>query len=96
MYAIMRRDDPVHRAQTGEYIISRYNDIREILKSPAFESGNRLTWLKKGIQYFDSKQEDFRAIHQAMNSFVLMLNDGQHLRMTGYPAKPRSMSWSAR
>ena len=81
MYADLRKNDPVHQAQTGEYIITRYEDVRNILKNPAFESGNRLLWLKKGIQYFDNKQEDFRAIHRAMNSFLLMLNDTQHQRI---------------
>lgn len=92
MYATLRQTDPVHQAQTGEWIITRYDDIRHILKSGAFESGNRLSWLKKGIRYFDNKQEDFRAIYQAMNSFVLMLNDAQHARIRNFIAR----AWNSR
>lgn len=87
MYAALRRNDPVHQAQTGEFIITRYEDIKNILKDPSFKSGNRLIWLKKGIQYFDGKQEDFRAIYTAMNSFILMLNDEQHLRIRNFIAR---------
>lgn len=87
MYAALRRNDPVHQAQTGEFIITRYEDIKNILKDPSFKSGNRLMWLKKGIQYFNSKQEDFRAIYMAMNSFILMLNDEQHLRIRNFIAR---------
>lgn len=87
MYAELRRTDPVHRAQTGEFIITRYEDIKYVLKNPSFESGNRLLWLKKGIQYFDNKEEDFRAIYQAMNAFILMLNAEHHHRMRTFISK---------
>lgn len=87
MYAELRRTDPVHRAQTGEFIITRYEDIKCVLKNPSFESGNRLLWLKKGIQYFDNKEEDFRAIYQAMNAFILMLNAEQHHRIRTFISK---------
>lgn len=87
MYAELRRTDPVHRAQTGEFIITRYEDIKYVLKNPLFESGNRLLWLKKGIQYFDNKEEDFRAIYQAMNAFILMLNAEHHHRMRTFISK---------
>lgn len=87
MYAALRREDPVHRAQTGEFIVTKYDDIRSILKSDSFESGNRLLWLKKGIRYFENKQEDFRAIYQAMNSFVLMLNGEHHQRIRNFVSR---------
>lgn len=87
MYETLRRTDPVHRAQTGEYIITRYDDIRDVLKSPAFETGNRVAWLRKGIEYFENKEQNFKAIYQAINTFVLMLNDTRHARIRGFISK---------
>lgn len=84
MYEQLRAVDPVYLAQTREYIITRYQDVKNILKSDSFESGNRLTWLKRGVAYFDNKEEDLRAISQAMNSFILMLNGEQHLRIRNF------------
>lgn len=84
MYAFLRQTDPVFLSQTREYIITKYEDIRYILKSDSFESGNRLTWLKRGVEYFSNKEEDLRSIYKAMNSFVLMLNDEQHLRIRNF------------
>ncbi len=84
MYRELRTTDPVHLSQTGEYIVSRYDDVREILKSNSFESGNRLAWLKRGIEYLDNKEEDLRAIYQAMNSFILMLNGEHHQRIRNF------------
>jgi pimeloyl-[acyl-carrier protein] synthase len=87
MYEQLRSTDPVYLAQTKEYIITRYDDVKEILKSSSFESGNRLSWLKRGVAYFDNKDEDLRAIYQAMNSFILMLNNEHHLRIRNFVAK---------
>lgn len=92
MYQALRFTDPVYLSQTREYIITGYNDVKQILKSDAYESGNRLTWLKKGVAYFDNKEEDLRAIYQAMNSFILMLNDEHHLRIRNFVMK----SWNNR
>src|SRR5690606_7471264 len=87
MYEQLRNTDPVYLAQTGEYILTRYNDIKAVLKSDSFESGNRLTWLQRGIRYFDNKEEDLRAIARAMNSFILMLNGEQHQRVRNFVAR---------
>lgn len=92
MYEKLRRQDPVHHAQTGEWIITRYQDVKNILKSQSFISGNRLEWLKRGIRYLENKDEDFRAIYDAMNSFILMLNPPQHTRLRNFIAK----SWDNR
>lgn len=87
MYEQLRATDPVYLAQTREYIVTRYDDVKFILKSHSFESGNRLTWLKRGVAYFDNKDEDLRAIYQAMNSFILMLNGEQHTRIRNFVSK---------
>ena len=92
MYEQLRSTQPVYRSQTNEYIITRYRDVKQILKSPSFESGNRFTWLKRGIDYFDNREQDLRAIYQAMNSFILMLNDEHHMRIRSFIAR----TWSNR
>lgn len=92
MYAHLRQTDPVFLSQTREYIITKYEDIRYVLKSDSFESGNRLTWLKRGVEYFSNKEEDLRSIYKAMNSFVLMLNDEQHLKIRNFVTR----SWDNR
>jgi pimeloyl-[acyl-carrier protein] synthase len=86
MYQKLREKDPVHLAQTREVIISRYEDVRTILKSNVFETGNRLEWLKRGIEYLQKKEEDLTAINTAINSFILMLNPPQHTRIRNFVA----------
>ena len=81
MYKRMREEDPVHLSQTGEWIITRYEDTRNILRSSDFQVGNRFEWLKKGIGYFKYKEMDFSSIENAMKGFILFLNPPHHTRI---------------
>lgn len=81
MYKRLREEDPVHFSQTGEWIITRYEDTRNILRSNDFQVGNRFAWLKKGIQYFKYKALDFGNIEAAMTGFILFLNPPHHTRI---------------
>ena len=82
MYKVLRERDPVHRSQTGEYIVTRYDDVKQVLKSQSFHSGNRLIWLKKGIEYFHNKEEDLRAIYLYLRSVEPVTNDPGPIRST--------------
>lgn len=81
MYAALRQEAPVYKSQTGEWIISRYADVRAILKDPRFRSGNKLEWINRGITYFKSKDRDLSAIATAINSFLLLINPPEHTRI---------------
>lgn len=81
MYKRLREEDPVHLSQTGEWIITRYEDTRNILRSSDFLVGNRFEWLKKGIGYFKYKDLDFSNIEAAMTGFILFLNPPHHTRI---------------
>ncbi len=86
MYARLRTHDPVHHSQTKEWIISRYSDIRDVLRNPAFRAGNRLEWLSRGVKYFNY-DEDLRFIHEAINTFFLFLNPPEHTLIRSYVVK---------
>ncbi len=81
MYKRLREEDPVHLSQTGEWIITRYEDTRNILRSNDYLVGNRFEWLKKGIGYFKYKDLDFSSIENAMKGFILFLNPPHHTRI---------------
>lgn len=81
MYKRLREQDPIHLSQTGEWIITRYEDARNILRNNNFQVGNRLEWLKKGIGYSKYKDLDFSSIEAAMKGFILFLNPPHHTRI---------------
>lgn len=79
MYTRLRNTEPVHKAQTGEFILTRYSDVKLVLKSTDYRSGNRLEWLSRGIEYFKNQDEDLGNIYKAINTFLLFLNAPDHL-----------------
>jgi pimeloyl-[acyl-carrier protein] synthase len=87
MYERLRREDPVHRAQTGEFIISKYSDVKSVLKSSDYRSGNRLEWLSLGIEYFKNRDEDLGNIYKAINSFILFMNPPDHTTIRNFVMK---------
>jgi len=87
MYTRLRENEPVHQAQTGEWVITRYDHIVQILKDSRFKAGNRSIWLAKGIEYLGNKDIDLQAIAEAISTFVLLLNPPQHTRIRKFIAK---------
>src|ERR1051325_6563671 len=87
MYERLRKEDPVHRSQTGEFIITRYSDVKAVLKSSDYRSGNRLEWLSLSIEYFRNRDEDLGNIYKAVNSFVLFMNPPDHTAIRNFVMK---------
>lgn len=81
MYTTLRKKAPVYKAQTGEWIITRYDDVKSILNDKRFISGNKKDWVEKRIPYFKSKEKDFEPIAEAINTFLLFLNPPHHTKI---------------
>ena len=81
MYDRMRSEAPVFRAQTGEWIITKYEDVFNLLGHKDFHVGNRLEWMKRQLDYLKDDRVDFQSIVDAMNSFLVLLNPPQHTRV---------------
>lgn len=82
MYDRLRAESPIHRAQSGDIVLTRHSDIRNILLNSAdFRSGNRLEWITRQVKYLENKEEDLKAILDAMNSFIVMLNPPEHTEL---------------
>lgn len=82
MYHRMRAESPIHRSQTGDHVLTRYQDIKSVLQSTDdFRAGNRLEWMRRQVTYLENKSEDFTAITDAMNSFIVMMNPPEHTQL---------------
>ncbi len=78
MYKELRKNDPVHRARTGEWVITRYEDAKAILKDDRFIVGNRAEWLSKAATQHMDKWESFAVIVDALQSFLVFKNPPDH------------------
>ncbi len=81
MYRALREEAPVYRAQTGEWILTRYADIKTVLTGKQFLSGNRLNWIKRESDYLINKGIDLKYIIKAMDKFVLQLDPPSHTHL---------------
>lgn len=87
MYKQLQENDPVHCTSRNEWVITRYDDAKSVLKSPAVRVGNRKEWFEKGINYFNQGEADLRYIHEAIHSFILFLNPPDHTRIRNFVNK---------
>ena len=78
MYRYVQSEEPVHHSQTGEYILTRYEDVREVLRTKGFGVGNRLEWLKRASEVGTSRGENWADLPQHLGSFLLFLNPPHH------------------
>ncbi len=78
-YKHLQKENPVFQSQTGEWIITRYNDIKNILGDKnTFKVGNRLQWMEHATTYAKEKGLDYSNVSKALQSFVLFKNPPQH------------------
>lgn len=81
MYGRLRENDPIHKSQTGEWIITDYHIIRSILRDKRYASGNRLEWLKRSISHLKNNGIAVQHIEESMISFLLMMNPPEHTEL---------------
>lgn len=82
MYQRLRKEAPVYRTQTGDLVLTRHADIRSVLQSTDdYRAGNRLEWITRQVNYLENKSEDFTAVTDAMNSFIVMMNPPEHTQL---------------
>lgn len=84
MYRRLREEDPLHHAQTGEWIITRYDDIKYILKDPRCLSGNKLRWIEKGLDHLHNAESDLRSAIEALGAFLIFKNPPDHTRLRSF------------
>ena len=83
MYEKLRKEDAIHKSQTGEWIVTRYEDVKRILSDKSFYAGNRLNWFKNVANYADSKGDRIEHIPESIKSFLLFKNPPEHKTWRG-------------
>lgn len=82
MYNQLREQDPIHRAQSGDFVVSDYAGVKGVLlDSKNFRVGNRFEWISRQVHYLKNKDEDLTGITAAMNSFLVQMNGQEHAEL---------------
>ena len=78
MYDRLRSEDPVHHSQTGEWILTKYQDVKRVLTDKTFHSGNRYNWFKNVSEYSQQKDSPLNKTTDVLESFILFKNPPEH------------------
>lgn len=81
MYKLLREEAPIYKTQTGEWVFTRYEDVKSILTNRQCGSGNRKQWLERGVEYLSTKDVELDHIITAINNFILQLDPPAHTRI---------------
>lgn len=87
IYHYLRSHEPVHWGLLGGWVLTRYADVKFVLRDPRFHE----VPIPKGIcqksQYLAQKQENLDALAQASSKFLFFLDPPDHTRMRGLVSK---------
>ncbi len=79
MYHRLRAHAPVFQSQSGDFVITGYEEVKSVLlDAKNFRVGNRYEWISRQVQYLESKSENLSGITDAMRSFVVLMNEPEH------------------
>lgn len=84
MYKRLRDEAPIYQASNGDYIITRYEHVKEVLASNNFHTGVRLDWLESHTSQLDKYNLKTSALKEAMEAFLLFINPPNHTRIRGF------------
>ena len=82
MYQWLRENDPVHKTINGDYVITKYQDVKQILNDKRCDTGIRLDWLRENeSQLSDQLNISFEPLKIALSAFPLFMNGDDHERI---------------
>lgn len=79
MYDKLREVAPVYRSQSGDIVVTGYQEVKSVLLDhEVYRVGNRYEWIERQVRYLENREEDLTAIMAAMNSFLVQMNGHPH------------------
>lgn len=87
-YSRLRSEDPVHRYFVGgDWIVTRYADVKAVLKSGCVRTDDRPKSIKERNQYFQDKGKNLNTLAYTTSRFLFYMNPPEHTRLRGLVGK---------
>lgn len=87
IYHCLRSEEPIHSSAFGEWVLTRYVDVKAVLRDPLFCAEKVPKRIKERGHYLQQKQRDFNAIAQVSSKFFFFLDPPDHTRLRGLVGK---------
>ena len=87
-YHRLREEDPVHRYLVGgDWIVTRYADVKAVLKSGCVSSDDKPKTIKERNQYLQDKGKNLNTLAFTTSRFLFYMNPPDHTRLRGLVGK---------
>jgi cytochrome P450 len=85
LYARMRREDPVHRAERGGWILSRYDDVERVLHDPARFSNDSERF--EAVRRWAEGREEPEPLASVFGRSMVSTDPPEHTRLRGIASR---------
>jgi len=87
-YHRLREEDPVHRYLIGgDWIVTRYADVKAVLKSGCVRTDDRPKSIQERNKYFLHKEKNLDILAYTTSRFLFYMNPPDHTRLRGLVGK---------
>lgn len=87
-YSRLRLEDPVHRYFVGgDWIVTRYADVKAVLKSSCVRTDDRPKSIKERNQYFQDKGKNLNILAYTTSRFLFYMDPPEHTRLRALVGK---------
>lgn len=87
IYDRLRFEEPVHRSFMGTWVVTRYADVKAVLRDPRFCVEKIPKNIKEKSYYLEQQQRDLNTLVQATSKWLLFLDPPDHTRLRGLVSK---------
>ena len=81
IYHYLRAENPICHTLWGEWVFTRYEDVKTILRERRVYSHNKLKSIKKKNKYLQHQGKNLDALADASNKFLFYMNPPDHTRL---------------
>ncbi|MBW4596129.1 MAG: cytochrome P450 [Brasilonema angustatum HA4187-MV1] len=87
-YHRLRESDPVHRYFVGgDWIVTRYADVKAVLKSGRVRTDDRPKSIQERNKYLKDKEKNLNTLAYTTSRFLFYMNPPDHTRLRGLVGK---------
>lgn len=87
IYHQLRDSEPVHKSFIGAWLLTRYADVKAVLRDPRFTVDKQAKRLKTKSYYLEQRQSNLNTLVQNTSNFLLYLDPPDHTRLRGLVSK---------
>ena len=81
IYHRLRSENPICRSVGGDWVLTRYEDVKTILRDRRVYSDNRPKLIQQKSKYFQNRGKSIETLADASNKFLFYMNPPDHTRL---------------